>query len=69
MKIENLLNKPLWQMTGEEFMFLSKSVASDSAPRQPEVTVDAELALELVGLKTEGKRRWTNRACPCYSPL
>lgn len=43
MKIENLLNKPLWQMTGEEFMFLSKSATSDSAPRQPEVTVDASL--------------------------
>ena len=41
MKIENLLNKPLWQMTGEEFMFLSKSATSDSAPRQPKVTVDA----------------------------
>ena len=41
MKIENLLNKPLWQMTGEEFMFLSKSATSDSIPRQPEVTGDA----------------------------
>lgn len=103
MKIENLLNKPLWQMTGEEFMFLSKSATSDSAPRQPKVTVDvsspkyvydlsgiaqlfgcsiptanrikksgkidksikqigrkiivdAELALELAGLKTGGRR-------------
>ena len=41
MKIENLLNKPLWQMTDEEFMFLSKSATSDTAPRQSEVTVDA----------------------------
>lgn len=30
-------------MTGEEFIFLSKSATSDSAPRQPEVTVDASL--------------------------
>lgn len=25
MNIKDLLNKPLWQMTGEEFMFLSQS--------------------------------------------
>ena len=25
MEIKNLLTKPLWQMTGEEFLFLSKS--------------------------------------------
>lgn len=50
MKIENLLNKPLWQMTGEEFMFLSKSATSDSAPRQPEVTVDASYPKYVYGL-------------------
>ena len=50
MKIENLLNKPLWQMTGEEFMFLSKSATSDSAPRQPEVTVDASSPKYVYGL-------------------
>ena len=50
MKIENLLNKPLWQMTGEEFMFLSKSATSDSAPRQPEVKVDASSPKYVYGL-------------------
>ena len=50
MKIENLLNKPLWQMTGEEFMFLSKSATSDSAPRQPEDTVDASSPKYVYGL-------------------
>ena len=50
MKIENLLNKPLWQMTGEEFMFLSKSATSDSAPRQPEVTVDTSSPKYVYGL-------------------
>ena len=50
MKIENLLNKPLWQMTGEEFMFLSKSATSDSAPRQSEVVVDASSPKYVYGL-------------------
>ena len=50
MKIENLLNKPLWQMTGEEFMFLSKSATSDSAHRQSEVVVDASSPKYVYGL-------------------
>ncbi|MBD5262890.1 MAG: DUF3853 family protein [Bacteroides sp.] len=41
MKIENLLNKPLWQMTGEEFMLLSKSAKCDNAPRQLKEAVRA----------------------------
>lgn len=37
-------------MTGEEFMFLSKSVASASNPRQPEVVVDASSPKYVYGL-------------------
>ena len=33
MNIKDLLNKPLWQMTGEEFMFLSQS---SSGPKKTE---------------------------------
>ena len=37
-------------MTGEEFMFLSKSTTSDGTPRQPEVVVDASSPKYVYGL-------------------
>lgn len=37
-------------MTGEEFMFLSKSATSDNAPRQPEIVVDASSPKYVYGL-------------------
>ena len=44
------MDKPLWQRTGEEFRFLSKSATSDSAPRQPKVTSDASSPKYVYGL-------------------
>ncbi len=48
MNLENLLNKPLWQMTGEEFLFLSKNAQniedSTSHPKNEEVATDAKIA-------------------------
>lgn len=34
MKIENLLSKPVWQMTGEELLFLSRQTADTSSHTQ-----------------------------------
>lgn len=103
MNIANLLQKPLWQMTGEEFMYLSRNAGKDTETREPvknivdttakyvyglagiaqlfgcsiptanrikksgkidkairqigrKIIVDAELALELAGRKTGGRR-------------
>ena len=57
--IQELLSKPVWQMTGEEFIMLSRHASG-----QPEaitqigrkIIVDAELALELAGKKTGGRK-------------
>ena len=35
MNIANLLQKPLWQMTGEEFMYLSQNVGKDTEAKEP----------------------------------
>ena len=99
MNIANLLQKPLWQMTGEEFIYLSKSAGHDNETESKVITtidassskyvyglsgiaslfgcsiptanrkidraikqlgrkiiVDAELALELAGKKTGGRK-------------
>ena len=92
--LQELLLKPVWQMTGEEFIFLSKH-ASNQTEAQPQpvtdterkyvygilgslptanrikksgkidkaitqigrkIIVDAELALELAGKKTGGRK-------------
>ncbi len=50
MKLENLLNKPLWQMTGKEFMFLSKSASDESKPKQANVVVDVYAPKYVYGL-------------------
>ena len=50
MNIENLLNKPLWLMTGEEIMFLSKSATNNSNPQQTAVVVDATSPKYVYGL-------------------
>ena len=99
--LKELLVKPVWQMTGEEFLFLSRhaSVQAEAQPQPPtdterkyvygilgiaklfgcslptanrikksgkidkaitqigrKIIVDAELALELAGKKTGGRR-------------
>ena len=84
--LQELLSKPVWQMTGEEFIFLSKH-ASRQTETQPQpitdterkyvygilgiaklfgcslptqigrkIIVDVELALELAGKKTGGRK-------------
>ena len=42
MEIDTLLNKPLWQMTGEEFMFLAKNIAPDGAKQSPPNSGESE---------------------------
>jgi len=64
--LQELLLKPVWQMTGEEFIFLSKHAANrikksgkiDKAITQigRKIIIDAELALELAGKKTGGRK-------------
>ena len=39
--LQELLSKPVWQMTGEEFIFLSKH-ASRQTETQPQPVTDAE---------------------------
>ena len=39
--LQELLSKPVWQMTGEEFIFLSKH-ASHQTETQPQPVTDAE---------------------------
>ena len=62
--LQELLSKPVWQMTGEEFIFLSKH-ASGQTEMQPQpvtdterrkIIVDVELSLELAGKKTGGRK-------------
>ena len=39
--LQELLSKPVWQMTGEEFIFLSK-LSSHKTETQPQPVTDAE---------------------------
>ena len=50
MTLQDLLNKPLWQMTGEEFLFLSNSTTPKTETCQVKVT-DATSAKYVYGLK------------------
>ena len=43
--LQELLSKPVWQMTGEEFIFLSKH-ASHQTETQPQPVTDAERKYE-----------------------
>ena len=89
MEIRDLLSKPVWQMTGEEFIFLNRHAlqGSETKPAQPtaarvfgcsvptanrikksgridraitqigrKIIVDADMALELAGRKSGGRR-------------
>ena len=76
MEIRELLSKPVWQMTGEEFILLiggiarlfgcsmptanriKKSGKIDRAITQigRKIIVDADMALELAGHKSGGRR-------------
>ena len=50
MNFQNLLNKPLWQMTGEEFLFLVKSgTAKDENTSSIKIT-DVSLSKYVYGL-------------------
>ena len=52
MDVEELKNKPLWQMTGEEFLSLQKSiVATEQAnPNAPDFTSNPKYVYGLKGL-------------------
>ena len=50
MTLNDLLNKPLWQMTGEEFLFLSNSTSHKEDRNKIQVT-DATSYKYVYGLK------------------
>lgn len=51
MNIANLLQKPLWQMTGEEFIYLSQNARQDHDAAQTAVTtIDASSSKYVYGL-------------------
>ena len=62
MDIEALKSKLLWQMTGEEFLFLQQNGVEQSERQQAitqigrKIIVDADLAFELAGRKTGGRK-------------
>ena len=50
MTLQDLLNKPLWQMTGEEFLFLTNSTAFKEEKNKIQV-IDATSSKYVYGLK------------------
>ena len=67
MTLHELLDKPVWQMTGEELLFgcslhtanrIKQSGKIDRAITQigRKIIIDAELALELAGRKVGGRK-------------
>ena len=50
MTLQDLLNKPLWQMTGEEFLFLTNSTALKEEKNKIQV-IDATSSKYVYGLK------------------
>ena len=51
MKIDELMSKPVWQMTGEELMFLQNHNARpDDAPPQPIVDTSKKYVYGLPGI-------------------
>lgn len=42
MRFEDLLSKPIWQMTGEEFLFLQQNAARREDTDKKEEVVDAQ---------------------------
>lgn len=42
MEIQELLSKPLWQMTGEEFIFLHRYASTESEVKIPQSVIDTD---------------------------
>ena len=42
MELKELLSKPVWQMTGEEFIFLNRHASTDSEARTPQPVTDTD---------------------------
>lgn len=51
MNLDYLLNKPLWQMTGEEFIFLSKTVNFDNPGPPTQVNASPIMTTEKVSAR------------------
>ena len=51
MNLDYLLNKPLWQMTGEEFIFLSKTVNFDNPGPPTQVNASPIMTTENVSAR------------------
>ena len=51
MNLDYLLNKPLWQMTGEEFIFLSKTVNFDNPGPPTQVNASTIMTTENVSAR------------------
>ena len=50
MEIRDLLSKPVWQMTGEEFIFLNRHAlqGSGTKPAQPAADKEKKYVLSLI---------------------
>jgi len=46
MNLTDLLHKPIWQMTGEEFLFLQKASDSEEPPRCPKTEMPTDKRYE-----------------------
>ena len=50
MDYQNLKNKPLWQMTGEEFLQLTTQSGAHNATTQPSVVIDTTKKRHVYGI-------------------
>lgn len=42
MELKELLSKPVWQMTGEEFIFLNRHASTDNGAKTPQPATDTD---------------------------
>jgi hypothetical protein len=42
MELKELLSKPVWQMTGEEFIFLNRHASTDNGAKTPQPVTDTD---------------------------
>ena len=52
MELKELLSKPVWQMTGEEFIFLNRHASTDSEAKtsQPVTDTDKKYVYGIIGI-------------------
>ena len=60
--LQELLSKPVWQMTGEEFIFLSKHASGHSEVQpQPVTNTERKYVYGILGIAKLGK---SSVSCP-----